>query len=268
MVKRPRSNGGTTATNRPMPAAVCARLDGRVMTRSERAAISTAARKLGTRTFTRRPRPIRAERGVNGCRPRSGDAHDDMAEFEISIEGEPSVGSGMSGPHQRDEAIVIEATPPDARGRFVDHADDRVRSIAFQRFEQRWSRWQDVEVECGRFGGETDEQMGRQGGGLQVGHQQAHMARSDSRIERACLQHLADVDQDSAQRRPKFLGARAKDVSRPRPHQQRIREKRAQPPERPTGRGLAHPEAAGGPRDTSFLKQSVERHQQVQIDAT
>lgn len=34
--------------------AVRARLDGSVMTRSDRAAISTAAKKLGTLTFTRR----------------------------------------------------------------------------------------------------------------------------------------------------------------------------------------------------------------------
>ena len=69
IVKRPRSIGGGSATKRPMPAAVCARLDGRVMIRSECAAISTAARKLATRTRTRRRRPMLASAASTGAGP-------------------------------------------------------------------------------------------------------------------------------------------------------------------------------------------------------
>jgi len=90
-----------------------------------------------------------------------------------------------------------------------------------------------------------------------------------ARIEAGLLEHEPPhVLYDLPERDGEIPGALRGEESVARPHEKRVAEGRAQPPEQPARRRLRESESAGRARDVAFLEEDVEGDEEVEIDGT
>ena len=121
-----------------MSAAIRARLEGSVMIRSERAAISTAARKLGIAHLYP---PLLAAAGEDFIDQRPagpGDADDEMIQFQEPFQRELPARRRMPGAHQGYEVVLSRACVSGSRQARPDDADEGIHEVGFR--APRWAR--------------------------------------------------------------------------------------------------------------------------------